>query len=58
MPSPAHLIILACQEQAGAGGESLVIDGQAVYRTLATEYPSELKAQVSEHGQCPDFHTG
>ncbi|MGI5233778.1 TauD/TfdA family dioxygenase [Actinoallomurus sp. CA-142502] len=43
MPNPAHLIILACQEQAGAGGESLAIDGQAVYRTLAAEYPSELK---------------
>lgn len=58
MPNLARLVILACQEQASAGGESLVIDGQAVYRTLAAEYPSELKAQVSEHGPCPDFHTG
>lgn len=44
MPTPPRLIFLACQAQAGEGGESQLIDGRAVYRTLAGHHPAELAA--------------
>lgn len=44
LPHPPRLILLVCTRTADTGGESLLVDGQAVLAELADIRPSALKA--------------
>ncbi|MEU5383248.1 TauD/TfdA family dioxygenase [Kitasatospora cineracea] len=41
---PARLVLLACQAGARSGGESILVDGSAVLRELASAHPDALTA--------------
>jgi len=44
LPAPPRLLLLACAAPAPVGGTSLLVDGQAVYSTLAAECPDAVEA--------------
>jgi hypothetical protein len=47
LPHPPSVLLLACVAPADAGGETFVVDGQALYRTLAIEEPESLRALMA-----------
>lgn len=42
--SPPRGMALACEESAGSGGESLLVDGYRVYEALNSRYPEAARA--------------
>lgn len=47
LPRPPGLLLLACVTPADRGGETFVVDGQALHGTLATEDPASLRALLA-----------
>ncbi|MFF2546628.1 TauD/TfdA family dioxygenase [Kitasatospora sp. NPDC058063] len=47
-PAPPRLLLLACARAGDAGGESLLVDGQAVLADLAAHHPAAVEAFSAE----------
>lgn len=44
LPEPPGLVMTVCRQRAHQGGESLLVDGRAVYADLAQDHPDALTA--------------
>jgi hypothetical protein len=42
LQEPAQFLVQVCKEQAGTGGDSVLVDGRGVYRDLARSFPELL----------------
>ncbi|MDH6709203.1 hypothetical protein P3T27_005949 [Kitasatospora sp. MAA19] len=47
-PDPPRLLLLACARAGDTGGESLLVDGQAVLAELAAHHPAAIEALSAE----------
>ncbi|GHF77006.1 hypothetical protein GCM10018790_63860 [Kitasatospora xanthocidica] len=47
-PDPPRLLLLACTRAGDTGGESLLVDGQAVLAELAAHHPAAIEALSAE----------